>query len=124
MLNNVLKFAATAAQETSGIFDNAPVESVVKPASGFLETCTDWVNENRNAVVGAGAAVAVGVGIYYSYPWLRDKVKDMTGGKTEATSATPEANAAPTAEEIQEGLEEAVRKANEYTTRNPKSAKK
>ena len=119
MLNNVLKFAATAAQETSSIFDNAPVESMTGPASGLFETCTDWVSENKTAVIGAAAVVAVGLGAYYSYPLLRDRFKGSRNGKTESKQATPEANCAPpTAEEVHEDLERATHAAQEFMKNN------
>jgi hypothetical protein len=124
-LNNVLKFAATAAQEAPGIFDNAPVDSMAQPASGFLETCTEWVSENKTVVIGATAAVAVGVGAYYSYPWLRGKLKGSKDAQTASNPATPEADSTgPTAEDVQSDLQESVRKANEYAAKNPRSARK
>lgn len=124
-LNNVLKFAATAVQETPSIFDNAPVESVAQPAAGFVEACTDWVSENKAAVIGATAAVAVGVGAYYSYPWVRDKFKGSKGTTAASKPSTPESNpAAPTAEDVQEDLKAAVNQAREFTEKNPRSTKK
>ncbi|MGF6604722.1 hypothetical protein P3T23_009478 [Paraburkholderia sp. GAS448] len=118
-LNNVLKFAATAAQETSSIFDNAPVESMTEPASGLFETCTDWVSENKTAVIGAAAVVAVGLGAYYSYPLLRDRFSSRNG-TTESKQATPETNSAPpTAEQVQAELERATQAAQDFMKNKP-----
>jgi hypothetical protein len=123
--SNVIQFAATAAQESGNIFDGAPAEAVTGSGGGFIDTCVDWVSENRNLVIGAGAVAGAAAGAYFAYPWLRDKFSESKNNqpqpaqasaqkKPDAPAETPAETPAPTAEEVQENLRRATEAAQEH----------